>query len=77
MSRLIPEKNHKRTLTKKGSKYYVVSTGYSVDYGWQTMVYEAGANSRITNDDPVFNIGWENEREAMKEHKSVVWKYTG
>lgn len=58
------------------NKHHVVSTGYSVDNGWQTVVYECNENGRIAEgSSPVAFYSWDDEMEAIEGHKIIVVKY--
>lgn len=58
------------------NKNHVVSTGYSVDYGWQTVVYKCNEDGRIAEgSSPVASYPWEDEDAAIMGHKIVVTKW--
>jgi len=76
MRNLIDRMAHKRTVVTKGSIYYICSTGFSLDYGWQTAVYKSESATVPTVDEPVYTCGYDTEEEAMTGHNSIVSKYS-
>ena len=65
--------NERHSYVLIGEQKYLVSTTFSSDRGWETMVFETN-NKTVENWEAVFYINnwYDSADEAMSEHAFVV-----
>lgn len=71
---------HFTDVVKKNSglydSYYQIDTCYTVDHGWESMVFACNANGKVSNFEDFDCAHYDSEEEARAGHEAMIAKWS-
>ena len=67
---------HMRNEIEIGNGVYAsVRTDYTLDCGWETMVFHCNANGEVTNWEPIATVHYDSSAEAFVAHLTLLERW--
>lgn len=66
---------HLETVIQRSDRHFLVSTCYTLDCGWETMVFESDAEGNPTNWDDIACCRYRTELEAAIGHEQMATEF--